>query len=174
MIQIAAHGRCLLPGGALALVLVACMPELNRPEPRDDLGVDVALPFDLDEADLDRAGVDRSVDDTSRPDQARADRSPPDASTGKWYQADSKSCPTFCTGISRENAASPEQAMCMSGEVRPQSGIDAGIKFTYPCWPSCTPMPPPLASKSYGINCYLPSQTQDGDASDHTVGCFCK
>ena len=145
--------------GALALALAACMPSLDRPQPRADLGLDAVLLPDLEEDDL--GLVDRYVD-APRPDQAVADLRRPDANSGRWYQADSKSCPTFCTDMKLVNAASPEQSMCMSGEVRPQSGIDAGIKFTYPCWPSCTAMSPPLASKSYGINCYLPSQTQDG------------
>jgi hypothetical protein len=142
------------------------MPGLDRPEPRGDIGKDAPRVPDLDEWDV---NPDWSGGDLSKPDLPR-----PDLHAGRWYQADQKNCPTFCGGMSRSNVASPEQALCMSGEVRPQSGIDAGITFTYGCWNGCGAQLTPLASKSYGDHCYVTGQTQDGDPTDRTVGCFCK
>jgi hypothetical protein len=98
---------------------------------------------------------------------------PPDIDPGRWYQANSKDCAPFCSGIGRSNDVSPEGARCMSGENRPQSGIDQGIKFTYGCWPNCAAQAPPIPASSQGPFCYRPGQKTDGDGSDLTVGCYC-
>jgi hypothetical protein len=101
---------------------------------------------------------------------------PPDAAvpTGKWYQANAKNCVTFCSGKGLVNVPSPEGARCMSGENRPASGVAAGIKFTYNCWPNCAAQTGTNNASSSGVHCYRPGQKTDGDGSDLTVGCFCK
>lgn len=160
-------------GGALAGLVAGCMPGLNRPAPGDDLRVDAAGDrSDLEEPD-DWGVVDQIVD-VHQPDARPPDRSLPDANVGHWYQADQKNCASHCTSLSRTNVPSPEQALCMSGEVRPESGIDQGIKFTWGCVGGCAAQSPPLPSKSYGTDCYKTGQKQDGDDTDRTVGCFCK
>jgi hypothetical protein len=97
----------------------------------------------------------------------------PDVNVGKWYQANAKNCPNFCSGLGLANTTSPEGARCMSGEVRPKSGVDQGITFTYGCWGGCAPAAGPVSSSSVGNYCYMPGQKQDNDGTDLTVGCFC-
>ncbi len=98
-----------------------------------------------------------------------------DLGSGKWYQANKAYCPTFCKGKGKKSAAGPEGATCMSGEARSASGVKQGIKFPYGCWGGCGPM----STKHQTINttsgyCFRKGFPQDYDASDRTVGCFCK
>lgn len=113
--------------------------------------------------------------DTAPPDTAPPpDLTPtPDQPVGQWYQANAKSCPTFCSGLGKTNTTSPDGARCVSGEMRPASAVAAGITFTYGCWSSCAPMTGAVNSSSVGSYCYVPGQKQDGDGTDLTVGCFC-
>jgi hypothetical protein len=102
---------------------------------------------------------DAKKPDAKKPDLRPPDLRPPDTRPpdllppGKWYQANSQVCPTYCTGIGKANVASPEGARCISGEARPASGVAAGIVFSYGCWPSCTAMGGTIASVSVGIYC---------------------
>jgi hypothetical protein len=96
-----------------------------------------------------------------------------DAFTGRWTQANQQDCPSFCSATGRTNVLSPEGAYCMSGEVRPQSGIDQGIVFTFGCWPDCTGFTGSYLATSAGWYCYGQSQSKDNDPTDWTVGCFC-
>jgi hypothetical protein len=118
---------------------------------------------------------DAKQPDTRPPDLRKPDTREPDlVPPGKWYQASSQVCPTFCATLGRANVGSSEGARCMSGEVRPASGVAAGIAFVYGCWPACTAMAGTIASVSVGGYCYYPGQKQDGDGTDKTVGCFCR
>jgi hypothetical protein len=77
------------------------------------------------------------------------------------------------------NVAGPEGAHSMSGEVRPKSGVDQGIMFTYSCpGANCSPVSTAMQAttvKNYlGTGyCYQPGQKQDADKTDRTVGCYC-
>ncbi len=146
---------------------------LEGARPEAGSAADLARPADQRAPDTrrpDTRAPDTRVPDTRAPDTRKPDLVPP----GKWYQASSQVCPTFCAGLGRANVASPEGARCMSGEVRPASGVAAGIAFVYGCWPSCAAMGGAIASVSVGTYCYYPGQKQDGDGSDLTVGCFCR
>ncbi|MCK5796692.1 MAG: hypothetical protein KAI47_05895 [Deltaproteobacteria bacterium] len=102
-------------------------------------------------------------------------RIPPDSNAGRWYLANWENCPKFCGEKGLTNAKSPEGARCMSGEVRPPSGVAQGITFKYGCWPAgCPPQSAPLLSESDGKYCYLPGQKKDWNSTDKTVGCFCQ
>jgi hypothetical protein len=176
----------------LAALAVSCVPELDRTVP--DTGVtipdastskydfsfpgsdapiypsDVAVGDGLPEA---AAAPDTLVDCGPDPDlTVTPDQLQPDTFAGKWYQANSKSCPDFCNSLGMTNKPSPEGTRCMSGEVRPASGINQGIQFSYGCWGGCAPNNP-SASSSDGKYCYMPGQKKDNDSSDITVGCFC-
>lgn len=178
----------------LALLVVGCVPSLDRAPPGADRGGSAdawssqgddgplyhsdALISTGDMRDADGCdGADDAVTDGVGQEQGAplADAaSPPDSgATGKWYQADSAHCPTHCSGLGLTNGAGPEGAHCMSGEVRSASGIAQGITFTYGCWGPCTPMGKHTAT-STGKYCYKPGQKQDGDKTDLTVGCFCR
>ena len=131
----------------------------------------------------DRRRPDRArPPDLRQPDLPGADlpgmdlKPPPDLTqSGKWYQADKKYCVSFCKGKGLTNTASVEGATCMSGEARPASGINQGIKFTYGCWGGCGPMAAPLNTAStIGRRCYIVGKPKDADLTDWTVGCFCK
>jgi hypothetical protein len=115
--------------------------------------------------------------DTSAPDSnPPPDTSPPpDSDPGKWYQVDSVHCPTYCTNMGRKNVKGPEGATCMSGECRSKSGVDQGIKFLYGCSGDGTCSPQGY-HEAVSVNqyCYKPTQKQDDDKTDLTVGCFCR
>lgn len=131
-------------------------------------------PSDVKKPDAKKA-PDAKLHDTRPPDLRKPDTRKPDlVPPGTWYQASSQVCPTFCATLGRANVGSPEGARCMSGEVRPASGVAAGIAFVYGCWPSCAAIAGPIASVSVGGYCYYPGQKQDGDGTDKTVGCFCQ
>lgn len=141
------------------------------PLPKWDLRPVDAGAFDGPATDAPR--LDAVAPDQLVPDLALPDLALPDLPAGQWYQANAKNCPTFCSDLGKTNSTSPEGARCMSGEVRPKSGVDAGITFTYGCWSSCAPATGTVSSSSVGSHCYMPGQKQDGDGSDLTVGCFC-
>ena len=172
----------------LAISLAACVPDLGRVLPdrgvsSDDLPVWVGsdLPTHIgvgDSAWTDATSVHGKPDTSAgdlppKPDLRPPDQRPPDQDVGKWYQANQKNCPTFCTDLGKSNQPGPEGAHCMSGEVRSASGIAQGITFPWGCWPACTPLGPHQAT-SNGTNCYMPGQTKDGDPTDRTVGCYCR
>jgi len=77
--------------------------------------------------------------------------------------------------IGQQNVKGPEGATCMSGECRSKSGVDQGIKFLYGCSGDglCNPQG---YHEAVSVNqyCYKPSQKQDNDNTDLTVGCFCR
>jgi hypothetical protein len=94
---------------------------------------------------------------------------------GAWVQADEDYCPDLCGWMGKVNVPSPEGSLCMSGEVRPASGVAAKILFLYGCSPpDCHGMPSPLNSFSDMGYCYLPGQPIDDNLTDLTVGCFCR
>lgn len=167
--------RLLLTSALLAALCAGCPPTLDRPPPADS----VQYPPPSDSAASDVPGWflgdgarDGVAGDTAS-DGLEPDEQQPDLSSGSWVQADSKNCLDHCGTLGKVNVPSPEGAHCMSGEVRPQSGINQGIIFTYGCWPDCLPQGPPIVSASVGKYCYRDGQKQDNDDSDLTVGCFC-
>ena len=97
----------------------------------------------------------------------------PDMDTGRWYQANEASCPTYCAGKGLSNVASADGGKCVSGEARPQSAIAQGIVFTWGCSSTCTAQSG-TTTQSYGKYCYRPGQKHDDDSTDRTVGCFCR
>jgi hypothetical protein len=168
--------RWLLSTSALLAALCAgCPPSLDRPPPTDSA---IQPPLtDLAASDIpawrlgDNSRNGGAAD--AAPEGPTPDVQQPDLSSGGWVQADSKNCLDHCTTLGKVNVPSPEGAHCMSGEVRPQSGINDGIVFTYGCWPDCLPQGPTIVSASVGLFCYHDGQTQDYDDTDLTVGCFC-
>jgi hypothetical protein len=154
----------------LGALWAGCVPSLDRPPPGGDLRVDSAGAGDRATSD---STIELCLD--QRPLDLPADHAPSDLDTGRWYQlAKEGDCPAYCTGIGRANVGSPEQSRCMSGEVRPASGVAQGITFPNGCWGGCAPQPGPIVSASLGRYCYYPGQTKDADVTDITVGCFCK
>jgi hypothetical protein len=106
---------------------------------------------------------------------AQYDGLQPGPSAGHWVQAYEEHCPELCGWMGMVNVPSPEGSRCMSGEVRPESGVAANIDFLYGCYPpDCHAMPGPLYSASDWEFCYLPGQPIDDDWTDLTVGCFCR
>ena len=126
---------------------------------------------------------------------------PPPPTTGNWYQATGQDCSTFCSGRGMQNVQSPDSwtitdsngqpflmagSACTSGEVIPQSASAAKLagtlNYPYGCWPNCTTGAVITLGKGVGTRCYGRTgwngsnspQTQDNDATDTTVGCYCK
>jgi len=112
--------------------------------------------------------ADTLAPDTLVPDTLAPDVLPP----GKWYQANSKVCSTFCGTLAKKNIAGPEGGHCTSGERLSPSAKAQGIKYVYGCW-GCVPMTS-YTAVSVGGYCYGPGQKRDNDGSDRTVGCFCR
>ena len=147
------NGRCVAVGVDLgAYDLYATVPDTKPRVP------DLPLP--------DTAVVDQLIP----PDQPPL----PDIDVGRWYQVDTQNCLNFCASIGRSNVAGPDSSHCMSGECRSASGIQQGIVFTYGCNHAGCPPQGPHQATSYGGYCYKPAQKQDDDATDRTVGCYCK
>lgn len=96
---------------------------------------------------------------------------------GKWYQAKAESCTTLCTAKGLKSAPEPgTQIFCISGEMRPENAIKAGIVFTFGAWRDASPVPNSQYAgglKSEGIYCWSPGQKRDNDKTDKTVGCYC-
>jgi hypothetical protein len=141
---------------------------------RRDLGVppDGRADSLLDGA-KDLGGVDGAIDslapDTAPPDLAT------DAPIGRWVATDGVDCTVRCAQLGGLNLPSvPEEAYCMSGEVRVASGIAAGIPFPHGCPSGCVPATGLIRSQSHGKFCYRPGQKKDNDKTDITVGCFCR
>jgi len=159
----------------LLLVLCAgCPPTLDRPPPADSahhLPLPDSAAADVAAWHVGDGGRDGAAD--VAPEGPAPDTQQPDLDTGSWVQANSKNCPDHCTSLGMSNVPSPEGARCMSGEVRPQSGIDDGITFTYGCTSSCASQAPPIDASSVAKYCYRTGQKQDDDSTDLTVGCFC-
>jgi hypothetical protein len=160
----------------LLLVLCAgCPPTLDRPPPADSAQY-LPLPDSI-AADVPAWLVADSARGGDRTDMASEGLTPdvqqPDLSSGSWVQANSKNCLDHCATLGKMNVPSPEGAHCMSGEVRPKSGIDAGITFTYGCSSSCAAQGSPIVAANVGVYCYRSGQKQDNDSTDLTVGCFC-
>lgn len=102
-----------------------------------------------------------------------------------WYQLDQeeerddrKPCSEVCNRYGRTNTPSPENHYCMSGEVRPQSGIGV-ISQLEGCFGNCAQTTNRALSRSDGRFCYEPAtpgrnaQKKDNDRTDRTMGCFC-
>jgi len=122
----------------------------------------------------DLPGPDLQARDARSPDARPRDLIPSDVRAGKWYQANQKHCPTYCSGVGLVNEPSIEGAYCASGEVRPKSAIDQGIDFHWGCWPDCTPHTGLFVAKSESGYCFMNGQVKDYDNTDRTVGCFCR
>lgn len=166
------------------------LPDLQQPDtlivhdllqpdasPPDQQQPDAPLP---DQQQPDSVVPDQQQPVAPLPDLLQPDTAPPPDTlppdtvlTGQWFQADNQVCPSFCKTKGKKNIKSPEGSHCMSGEVRPKSGMDQGIKFTYGCWTSCTPRTSYKISVSHGGYCYNNGQNKDQDNTDRTVGCFC-
>ncbi len=92
---------------------------------------------------------------------------------GDWIQTEGGDCRQVCGQQGLTSARSREGAVCASGENRPLSAIHAGISFQYG--------PRHDRGGSHSLNtfsegrfCYQPGQKRDNDATDLTVGCFCR
>jgi len=171
----------------LLAALGACVPDLGRVFPDVGVAADTYpswpsndLPTHISVGDQGSADTpaahgkpEVSVLDAQARDQQPLDQRPPDQVQGSWHQANQQNCPTFCAGLGQTNVPGPEGAHCMSGEVRSASGVTAGIQFTWGCFKTCAPMGAHQA-ESVGTNCYMPGQKNDNDATDRTVGCFCR
>lgn len=166
------------PALLLAPLLVAagCVFQPGAPQPIDDADAAVAPePPDLARVpDL----AARPPDLVSLPDLVTL----PDLDyPGRWYQADKAHCSDFCSKMKLTSGPGPDGASCASGESRPASAIQAGIKFTFGCWQDCSPQPPHTATTTIPWwswtgegYCYTAGQTQDWGTTDLTVGCFCR
>lgn len=168
----------------VVLGVAGCIPDLDRGLPGNDVGAeqgvpdsfvyasdilrpDTVLPLDLG----DHLGDQGSGDTKSDP---PPDGPSPDTFAGKWYQANRHECPALCAGKNLQNVNGPEGGKCMSGEVRPASGIAQGITFHWGCGNNpCSSSSSAVGAKSYGEECYRTGQKQDDDDTDFTVGCFC-
>lgn len=159
--QLCNGGTCSYPGADLGTYDVG--PDPDTPGPGAEAGAEAGI-----------QDGPASPDGPLPPDAPLPPDQAADVDPGHWYQANAQNCPSHCAKLGRVNVASSEGAYCMSGEVRPKSGIDQGITFTYKCWPSCTPQAPPIKATSSGVYCYRAGQKQDNDGTDLTVGCFCK
>ncbi len=93
-------------------------------------------------------------------------------SCGSWLQANAQNCPSFCTGLGKTNVQDPNGYRCVSGEDKSAAAVGI-ITYTYGTWPDANPNGP-YNTSSVGARCYGTGQPQDGDATDITVGCFCK
>jgi len=100
---------------------------------------------------------------------------------GRWYQANSQNCVSYCpTQGGRANAQSPYGFRCASGERQapwPADRVAYGdFSYTYGVWPGTRASGDntPGNTSSNGSNCYSPGQNTDGDSTDRTVACFCK
>lgn len=140
--------------------------------PTNDMIADVAT-VDAGPA-LDLAKADLAKADLAKADLAKADTAVPPPSG--WYSVDKIPCTSFCSGLGKANVASVEGAKCASGEVRPQSAIDAGVVFKYGCGAASCTTATPAAGATIGPTqfCYATGQFKDGQTTDWTVGCFCK
>jgi hypothetical protein len=93
---------------------------------------------------------------------------------GNWYQSNSQNCPSRCSGLGKVNTQAPDGARCTAGEWRSPSA-NGQVSFTYGTWGGfCTAGSNACNKSSFGNYCYGIGQTQDGDGTDLTVGCFCK
>ena len=93
---------------------------------------------------------------------------------GGWFNAFRLDCSTFCTGLGKKSAPSPEGFSCASGEERPVSSIGVVDFSPSGCWHSCALPEGAAGSASVGFRCYHPSQKRDNDRTDQTTGCYCK
>ncbi len=93
---------------------------------------------------------------------------------GRWYQANSLECTSYCQGIGKQNVPAPDgtNAKCVSGEQRAPSAMGV-ITMTYGCWGSCSQANANHSSSTSGF-CYAPGQKHDYDSTDRTVGCYCR
>lgn len=111
----------------------------------------------------------------------------------KWYQApyNTANCVTFCRGLGKNSMPGPEGHFCASGEMRPKSAIDQGMRLVHGCWGACpfgfVGYPRPGSQTSCGScdngpcdtlpgnfwACWHATQKKDCDATDAVIACFC-